>query len=273
MTSGKQTKIPKINSISAATNHLLNRNKEINSFSVITKVDMKEMAFKHLPDFDLIRARPKANLGKEYVFFRESDTACVYITISLHQSGENAENITNNYLKYISVVFNEGPYQGVSIGDKFWWWAPFKDNSILKNIIFIRENAPFIMSCSENYGELKLLAQKINNDIIMNANYIELENTILLPVIDSITTSRKVLKEGETAKIIVYATDPNNEPLEYSNPGLVCSKSDPANVFTVIASTSYISAPFLGSHIYTFFVINESNSVSEGVEFEIQITE
>ena len=248
-------------------------NKEIISFSIITKVDMEGMAYRHLNDFSLIRSRPKWDLGKEYVFCRESDTACVFITIGLHQSGKDAENIANKYLTYISAGFNEGPHQGVSIGDKFWWLAPFQDNSVLTNIVFIKENALFIMS-SGSYNELKTLAQKIDHDIIIKANYIESENAILLPVIDSITASKKVLKEGETAKITVYANDPNNEPLEYSSgPGLVHSKSDPAYVFTVIASPSYISAPFLGSHIYTFFVVNESNAVSEAAEFEIQITE
>ena len=246
--------------------------KQDNIETIITKVNIEEMAHMHLQYFNIFREGPKYIYGKEYVFIREGDSANVFINIGLHQSEEYTENTADNYLNSISLVMKEGPHHGVYIGDKFWWWAPDGDSNNVTNIVFIRKNALFIMS-SHNYRELNTLAKKIDDDIIIKANYIELENTILLPIIDSITASKKVLKEGEISKISVHASDPNNEALEYDAIGLSHSESDPENVFTLVASSDYVQSPFLGSHFYKFVVINESNVVSEVAEFEIEISE
>ena len=247
-------------------------NKQDNIETIITKVDMEEMAHRHLPYFNLLRERSKYVYGREYVFVRESDSANIFITIGLHQSEKDAENIANNYFSEISMVMKEGPHQGVTIGDKYWWLAPFQDSSILTDIVFIRKNALFIMS-SHSYEELKELAKKIDDDIIIDANYVELENKILLPVIDSITASKTELKEGDTTKITIHASDPNNESLEYDAIGIGHYEPDPENVFTLISSPSNVPDPFWGSHVYEFIVINESNVVSEIAEFEIIISE
>ena len=82
-----------------------------------------------------------------------------------------------------------------------------------------------------------------------------------------------MLKEGESTKITIHAADPNNEPLEYIAMGIGNYEPDPENVFTKIAAHDYIGEPFFGSHIYEFYVINESNIVSEVAEFEIIITQ
>jgi hypothetical protein len=238
----------------------------------ITGLNVDLMAKRHLANCYLVRKRAKWNYGREFVFKSNNEKVNVFITIGLHQSAEDAENTADNYLNSISLVMKEGPHHGVYIGDKFWWWAPDGDSNNVTNIVFIRKNALFIMS-SHNYRELNTLAKKIDDDIIIKANYIELENTILLPIIDSITASKKVLKEGEISKISVHASDPNNEALEYDAIGLSHSESDPENVFTLVASSDYVQSPFLGSHFYKFVVINESNVVSEVAEFEIEISE
>jgi len=73
----------------------------------------------------------------------------------------------------------ERPHQGVLIGDKFWWWAPSQNPNILKNILFIRSNALFVMSCSRSYVELKTLAKKIDDDIIRKESYITFSNYVI----------------------------------------------------------------------------------------------
>jgi hypothetical protein len=246
----------------------------INIESVVTRVDIEEMAKMHIPDFYLYNKYLRGITGTEYSFVRYSDSADISITIGLYKSAEIAENIANNFFNNISAGFNEGPHQGVSIGDKFWWFGGSGlDYDNLMGIVFIRKNALFIMGCYYNYGELKTLAKKIDNDIINNADYVELEKTILLPVIYSITATKTVLKEGESAKIIIHAADPNNEPLEYIAYGIGHYEPDPENVFTIRAKSDYIGEPFFGSHIYEFYVINKSNIVSEVAKFEIIISE
>ena len=255
---------------------LFSCNKEkdsINLESVITRFDIEEMANIHLPDFYLHDKRFRDLLGNKYYFVRESDNVDVSITIGLYKSAEIAENNAINFFKYVSMAYIEGPPQGVSIGDKYWYSGFGLDFNNVTGIVFIRKNALFIMSCDNNYGDLQTLAKNIDDDIINNAEYVELENTILLPVIYSITATKAVLKEGESAKITVHAADPNNEPLKYDAIGIGHYEPDPENVFTVIARRGSIGEPFFGSHIYEFFVINEINIVSEIAEFEIIVTQ
>lgn len=132
---------------------------------------MEEMAQRHLASFSLQRERSVDSMSTEYVFVRESNSADVFITIGLHQSAKDAEYIANNYLNGISLHMEEGPYQGVSIGDKFWWCAPTSDSNNVTNLVFLRKNALFIMS-SHSYEEIEELAKKIDDDIIKEESYI-----------------------------------------------------------------------------------------------------
>ena len=137
--------------------------------------------------------------------------------------------------------------------------------------MFLRNNALFIMSCSHNYGKLKDLATKIDNDIINEESYISIENSISLPKINSITVGKSNFKEGESTKITVNAIDPGNEALEYIFQGLFHNDYDPENVFTFTASRDYVGEPFFGSHTIEFYVINESNVLSRSAEITIKI--
>lgn len=149
--------------------------KEDNLRTIITKVDMEEMAHRHLPDFYLLLEGSIDSVTTEYVFVRESDSAEVSIRIGLYQSEENAENAAIKYLSLVSTVMEEGPHQGVSIGDKFWWLAPL-DPNILTNIVVIRKNALIIFNCSYNYEELKKLAKLMDDDIANEESYIIFQN-------------------------------------------------------------------------------------------------
>jgi hypothetical protein len=142
---------------------------------LITKIDMEEMAHRHLSGFSLARKSSRGILGTEYVFKRESDSVNIFITIGLYQSAEDAENVASDYFNDISMRMEKGPIPGESIGDKLWWWAPRSDPKNVTNIVFIRYNVLFLMS-SHKYKELKVLAKAIDNDILGNASYIKVEN-------------------------------------------------------------------------------------------------
>ena len=144
---------------------------------IISEIDMEEMAQLNLPDFNLVRERSFSfdSLRTEYVFAREGDSVNVFITVGLYQSEKDAEEIANDYLNDISIGMEEGTHQGVSIGDKFWWWAPGPDFINVANIVFIRKNALFIMS-SHEYDELMTLAIKIDSDILKKEFYIKFRN-------------------------------------------------------------------------------------------------
>jgi hypothetical protein len=153
---------------------LLFCDKQDNNETRIKKINMQELSLRHLPNFILVRERLRDSLKIEYVFKRESDSINVFITVGLHSSAENAENIANNYINSISILMKAGTHNGVSIGDKMWWW-PDADSNSLTNIVFIRKNALFIMS-SHGFRDLKSLAKKIDEDIVTGASYITFQN-------------------------------------------------------------------------------------------------
>lgn len=238
---------------------------------LVTRVDMEEMARRHLVDFSLVSKRPIWNYGREYVFRRESDKATVFVTVGLHPSVGEVEELVLDYLNSISAVMRKGPIIGELIGDNGWWLSPSFAPHIVTNIVFIRKNALFILS-SHNYEEMKELAKAIDNDLMGAAFYITIKDSISPPVIDAISVSKKDLKEEEVSKLTVSAIDPNGEPLEYQfSPGLVRRKGDAENVFTFIASPDYVPTPLFGLHTIKVVAINKSNVVSRVFETEVRI--
>lgn len=243
-----------------------------NNDSVITRFDAEEMAKKNLVDFTLVRERAQWNRGREFVYQKLNDQVNVFITIGLHQSSNDAKDIALDYLNEISMGMREGPLAGVAIGDKLWWLSPNSDSNNVTDILFTRKNALFIMS-SHSYIKLKELAKAIDEDIVKGESYLTIENSILLPKINSISVEKSNLQVGESIKITVNATDSRNELLEYqSQPGLIKIESDPENVFTLTAIRDLVPEPFIGSHTIKFVVINKSNVVSRLSEITVNIT-
>jgi len=243
----------------------------VHSDKFVVKVDIEGLAGKHLPGFYLYREWFRGMTGRDYTFKRDSDTAMLSIAAGLYKSAEAADSIARDYFMTVSAVFTEGLQPGSPVGDKYWYVG--LDTMHPEAIAFIRKNALFIMHGNEKYSDIMQLAKKIDDDIVKDAGYIELKNTILLPEIFSITASKTVMKEGETSKITLHASDPDNESLEYYGYGIGHYEPDPENIFTLNAMSDFIGDPFYGSHVYWFMVINKSNVLSEIAEFEIIISQ
>lgn len=240
--------------------------------SLITKFDAEQMAKMNLPDFILIRSRAQWNRGREFVFQRSKDQANVSVIIGMHQSSSNATSVALDYLNEISMHMNDSPLAGAAIGDKLWWWSPNADTTNVTNILFLKENALFILS-SHKYENLIDLARAIDEDIAKKEIYIKRENTLSVPRIDKVTLTKGRVTEGDTIKITIHAADPNNESLEYNaRPGLIKFQSDAENMFTLIASREMVSEPFWGPLKIKFIVINQSNVVSGIAEITVNIT-
>ncbi len=232
----------------------------------IVKFDAVQMGQQNLPGFDLVRSRAQWNCGREFVFQRASDQVTIHLTIGLHQSPTAANDVALDYLNEISIKMMEGGLGNAQIGDKFWWWSPNSDSENVTNILFLKENALFILS-SHSYKNLVDLARTLDEDIKRKADYLKIDEAISVPKIESVSLAKSNLKEGDSIRIAIKATDPSNEPLEYqTQPGLIKFQGDPENVFTFVASRDQVDEPFLGSHKLKFVVINKSNVVSAVAE-------
>lgn len=238
--------------------------------TVITKVDMEAMARELLPGYELNRANILYIFGREFVFTKDKDV--VFVTIGLHETANKADSIAQIYINDFNGKMQEGEYLGLSIGDKL-WWSPTNGSQMLTNILFRRRNALVIFSYHNNQTDLEQLAKKMDDDFLKAAGYVDLGTTMVLPVIDSITISKPVLKEGETTKITIHVFNLNNEPLEYSAVGVTHYNVDPENVFTERAVRGYIEAPFFATHQYGAVVMNKSNAISEETHFQITVIE
>ena len=144
-----------------------------NPDKIILEINTEEFASRHLCDFALLRERYIDSLRIENVFERESDSILIFLTIGIYQSEIVADSTVNEYVSYISIHMAEGSHQGVSIGDKFWWYPSDADSNGLTNIVFLRRNAFIAISCSIGYENLRALAKSIDNDVLNEASYIK----------------------------------------------------------------------------------------------------
>lgn len=142
----------------------------------IADIDVITMVLEHLPDFTFIRDYPKDSIKTEYVFTRKVDSALLIISMGLYKSEDEALNIANEYVKSISIHMEEGHPDGISIGDAFWYWAPGPEFSIMKNIVFVRTNALFVLSGPAFEDLVEPLAISIDSDILNEASHITCGN-------------------------------------------------------------------------------------------------
>lgn len=236
----------------------------------ITGFDTEGMRKKHLSDFTLVRKRARWNEGREFVYRDVNDNGnLVLIRIGIHSSKSKALEIAEEYNRGTSLVPQE---DSLGFGDRS-WWMPDVDSPDTVAYHFLRNNM-FVIVNSHTYDYLLNLTRAIDEDIVNGTDYIKKSNSISLPIIHSVSASKTNVREGESTKITINASDPSAEPLEHvSHPGLIHFDSDPPNVFTFIASRDYVPAPFWGSHIFNFIVFNESNVSSEIAELEIEISQ
>jgi len=137
---------------------------------IITEIDMVEMASVHLPDFHLVQEWSIDSIHTTYTF-DVVDSSRIFFSVGLFQSEIDAQDFAMDSRNYSSFRMNEGPHQGVSIGDKFMWNTSQNDPNTLVFIVFTRKNV-FFLADAEKYEHIKTLAIKIDNDILNGASYI-----------------------------------------------------------------------------------------------------
>ncbi len=243
------------------------------SNNLINKIDMEQLHKKLLSDFELIRTRGRWREGREYVFIDKMDrTKNVFIRIGIHPSIEETKEIANEYNSWCSIVPQEDFNKNLDVGDQL-WWMPDPNSTDTVSYHFIQKNVFIIVnSHTLNYNELFTLTKSIDADIKNHESYISFSKSANPPIINTITSSKLKLIEGDTTKIIIDAIDPNNEDLEYITIGVSQWNEDPKNVFTLVASRDFIPEPFYGTHTFEFIVINESNFVSRIEKIELEIS-
>jgi hypothetical protein len=232
----------------------------------ISKIDMKLFQQKNLPDYELIRKRARYE-GREYLYRNLNDqTKNLYIRVGIHISKEYLREFVDEYNSWLMLMPQEDTTLG--IGDQLWWMPdPLSPDTV--SFQFIRNNVFVIInSHTLEYYELLSLTKSFDDAILNKENYIVFSNKSNPPIIKSISATKLQLKEGEETEITVNAYDPHSEDLEYISNLLYNISS---NKFILIASKDYGLEPFIGKHVFEFYVINESNFVSKKKEIEIEI--
>lgn len=138
---------------------------------LISNIDIVGMRNKNFVDFDVQQRGSNDSIETEYLLLRNTDSTSIFMTIGLYGSSEEAEKNIIDYINDISIHMELGKSQETVIGYKYWWWGPNSDFNNVTNIAFIRKNVIFKLS-SHNYGDLKSVAKKIDNDILDRESYI-----------------------------------------------------------------------------------------------------
>lgn len=221
-----------------------------------------------LPDYSLLRKRGRRE-GREFVFVHKNDQPHknLFIRVGIHPTADEVKEVIYELNSWTSIVPQKDTTLG--IGDQLWWMpAPYSPDTVqfhfIRNNVFISVNSHTL-----EYDELLNITKSIDDAILKKKSYISFSQTSEPPVIKSISSSRLKIKEGEEATITVNAYDPDNEDLEYIYYGVA---QVTLNKFRFFASRDYVSEPFIGNHTLKFYVINESNFVSQKKEIEIEIT-
>jgi len=133
----------------------------------IESIDIKEMAKIHLKDYSLKREGFFNGLDTQYVYTSNNGEA-IYIVLGIYPSQAAADSSLNQYFSEMAGVPMKESYEGIEIGDSFWWLTGAIKVS---SVYFIRKNAMFMISSSK-YDGLVDLAKKIDDDILNRASYI-----------------------------------------------------------------------------------------------------
>jgi hypothetical protein len=144
----------------------------VEQVSLVESIDIKEMAKIHLKDFSFLRERFFYGLDTQYVY-TSNNNEVIDIVLGIYPSQAAADSSLNKYFSEMVGLPIKGSYQGIEVGDSFWWLTgPINQVS---NVWFIRRNAMFMMS-SIRYDGLVDLAKKIDDDILTEASYVKFKN-------------------------------------------------------------------------------------------------
>lgn len=175
------------------------KNSSIENFCYFNEMVMSKRL---LPGYNLSKEKVKYLFGKLYVYSNIDTTNLIYITIGLHTSREKASNLALQYISSISIAMEEVS----NLGDKAWL---YKVGETTTNILFVRNNA-FIEIISHGNPNLMTIAQKIDNDLLNNEDYIYLTKDKDYIEIDTIAYL-KAIDDGDQKLIYKIETRANLE--------------------------------------------------------------
>ena len=135
------------------------------------------MASTYFEDFTFTQDTIETFFDKEIKLVKTDSIGKVLLLIRLniYNSTSTCQSEVENYLNTISIVMNEGDYEGISVGEEFWWWTPSDDIDNITNVIFTRNNIAFDLVASNFNNNLVDLALNIDKDINTRADYITFE--------------------------------------------------------------------------------------------------
>ena len=139
---------------------------------LVESIDIKGMAKIHLKDFSFVEKRLFYQLDTQYRF-SGNNKEFISIVLGIYPSQVAADSSLNQYFSEMAGVPIKGSYQGIEIGDSFWWLTGAMNQ--VSNVWFIRRNAMFMMS-GIRFDGLVDLAKKIDDDILKEASYVKLKN-------------------------------------------------------------------------------------------------
>ena len=145
-------------------------NNSDNYCRIITEINMVEMGQINLPGFHLFGEGELEELTI-YNYDTVDNSALLIIQVGIYQSEQDAQDAANEFVDNSSAYLQEGPHQGISIGNNFWWHTSGEDLNTLLALVFTRKNVMFVLDAPK-FKNAKTLAVTIDNDTLNKASYI-----------------------------------------------------------------------------------------------------
>ena len=138
---------------------------------LIASIDVTEM----VPELGQLTTGFEPYGGKEIwpgtrVRFKRDDVM-LSVTLGVRSSVREVEEVTLDYLNSIAAVLDEGPVTDALVGDNCWVGL---DQNHVEHVVFIRNNAVFIIGSHGWYDDLEALAMALDQAFLQGSRHVHM---------------------------------------------------------------------------------------------------
>lgn len=249
------------NSIILSERYNLKRTAEPDSY--IMGVNIETITDNHLPEFDKKRDNLIWKRGRKWRLLHEENHQVVEITLGVFTTVLQAKLCVLDYFNRISGIPQNGTVSGDIIGDNSWYLK--HENVMHGSVTFLRKNV-FITVFSSNYYFAEEIAQKIDRDLLGDAQGVKIGTTVEQPKVIGINIASAIIHLNEKVSMQIDAVDLRGQETEF----MILRDSGVHILNTDVPEKKILICDEPGTHILSVCAISENNVVSEIKDIEIK---
>ena len=225
---------------------------------LVSGVDLKVLAKRHLPEFEWYRSRIIGAWGTRATLRDLARESKVDIRIAVYDCVREAENHALDALTSVSALSKRAIVANLAVGDSGNCWV--SDRQAGSSVTFVRKNVLVAVSvyAANAPEEVRRIARAIDQDIVRGRDGVKLATMVPVPVIRRVGAPR-ALGIAATKEVEIDAVDPLNRELSFFaftiGPGITASRMDRPN-------TLLFQGVKVGVHKLIVGAINQKNVIA-----------